>query len=49
MGLISHLGHLNVYVLDMLRTSEIKSLDLTASVSDASGLNIAGRDVFPGK
>jgi hypothetical protein len=29
--------------------SEIKSLDLTASVNDADGLNLTGRDIFPGK
>lgn len=43
------LGHLSARVLSALRTSEVKSLDLTASVNDADGLNIAGRDVFPGE
>jgi hypothetical protein len=47
--LILFLGHLNAHVLNALRTSEIRSLDLTASVNDADGLNLAGRDIFPGE
>lgn len=42
-------GHLNVQVLNILRTSEIKSLSLTMSINDAHGLNLAGRDILPGE
>ena len=42
-------GLLNVRVLDMLRTSEIRSLSLTASLLDEDGLNMSGRDMLPGK
>ncbi|KAF7965926.1 hypothetical protein HWV62_14438 [Athelia sp. TMB] len=39
-------GYLTASVLNALRTSEIKSLSLSSSISDADGLNLAGRDIF---
>lgn len=42
-------GHLNARVLAILRTSEVQSISLTKSLVDEAGLNISGRDVFPGK
>ncbi|KAH9948596.1 hypothetical protein B0H21DRAFT_230902 [Amylocystis lapponica] len=39
-------GHLSARVLNMLRMSEIAKLDLTASITDEDGLNIAARDLL---
>ncbi|KAJ7239395.1 hypothetical protein B0H12DRAFT_1189995 [Mycena haematopus] len=41
-------GLLNIRVLTFLRTSEIWRLVMTESMGDEDGLNLAGRDVFPG-
>lgn len=41
-------GLLNVRVLTLLRTSEIWRLVLTETMGDEDGLNLAGKDVFPG-
>ena len=43
------LGLLNAQVLDAFRTSEIRSLSLTASLLDQNGLNISGRDSLRGR
>lgn len=42
------IGHLNVSVLNLLRSSNVKSLSLATSICDADGLNLTGRDVFSG-
>ena len=41
-------GHLNAFVLNLFRRSNIKSLSLAASICDADGLNLSGRDAFSG-
>ncbi|TRM68547.1 hypothetical protein BD626DRAFT_118050 [Schizophyllum amplum] len=40
-------GLLNPAILSILRTSELRSLSLTASLLDEDGLNLAGQDIFP--
>ncbi|KII84371.1 hypothetical protein PLICRDRAFT_362655 [Plicaturopsis crispa FD-325 SS-3] len=44
--ILAHNGHLTVPVLNILRTTSIGSIHLTASMVDADGLNLAGRDVL---
>ncbi|CCM06606.1 uncharacterized protein FIBRA_08885 [Fibroporia radiculosa] len=39
-------GHLNARILEMLRTSEIACLDLTASLMDEEGLNMGAHEVL---
>lgn len=41
-------GHLTASVLNVLRSSEITYLNLSSSISDEDGLNLAGGDIFPG-
>ncbi|KAI0703829.1 hypothetical protein BC835DRAFT_1480366 [Cytidiella melzeri] len=43
--LASH-GYMNTRVLNILRTSEIEYLDLSASIGDEGGLNLDSQDVF---
>jgi hypothetical protein len=43
------LGLLDTRVLDVLRTSKISSLSLSASLLDEGGLNLSGRDILHGK
>ncbi|GBE90107.1 hypothetical protein SCP_1801310 [Sparassis crispa] len=39
-------GHLNARILNILRTSEVKCLDLTASIMDEAGLNLGASDLL---
>ncbi|KAL6301507.1 hypothetical protein BKA93DRAFT_919725 [Sparassis latifolia] len=39
-------GHLNARILHILRTSEVKCLDLTASIMDEAGLNLGASDLL---
>jgi hypothetical protein len=42
------LGLINEHVLNLFRSSEIRSLDLTASLADEGGLNMSGGDTLRG-
>ncbi|PCH42550.1 hypothetical protein WOLCODRAFT_72130 [Wolfiporia cocos MD-104 SS10] len=44
--LLARGGHLNKYILEMLRMSEIEVLDLTASLMDQEGLNMGAHDLL---
>ena len=44
----SRAGNLNPRILDLMRMSEIDSIDLTASMTDEEGLNLDARVLLHG-
>lgn len=44
----SRAGNLNPRILDLLRMSEVDSIDLTASMTDEEGLNLDARVLLHG-
>jgi len=41
-------GHINGRILDILRTTDVERISLVNSLFDENGLNLCGKDLFPG-